>query len=474
MEAVNPGVSSPLSTPGLNEAERLQRFVQRGDEVAFRSLVEAHFNLVYSTALRRLEGDTHLAEDVAQTVFTDLARKAAVLPRRTVLAAWLYGATRRAAAKAVRTEHRRRVREQEALAMLESAPESSADWDMICPLLDDAMAALSAADRNAILLHYFERHGYRAIGAALGISDDAAQKRVARALGKLRTILLRRGVTLSAGSLAVALSAGTAQSAPASLSASICSASLAAASAAGPAGFAAMVLETTAAAKIQIATAAAALLLLVGGITAAAHAARPPQSSGHFVTIDLSARINGDLMTSWTPDYGSNHLQALGRGVRVLKSVPFDVRGVVQLQGAFWKEKARQLPERVEGIPVGSLGRRIHLLHASSARTDVKGTTVATLVVHYADGGEQRLPITQGVHCLDWWEWPKDHSTATDPNTVVAWTGRNPPADHHGATLRLFKTAFVNPQPDKEIQSVDYVSAMADSAPFMVGLTLEQ
>ena len=79
-----------------------------------------------------------------------------------------------------------------------------------------------------------------------------------------------------------------------------------------------------------------------------------------------------------------------------------------------------------------------------------------------------------GLDCLDWWAWPKGRSKVSDPNTLVAWTGRNPAATHQGAKLRLFKTAFENPQPDKEIKSIDYVSGMAVSAPFMIAMTLEK
>jgi len=128
--------------------------------------------------------------------------------------------------------------------------------------------------------------------------------------------------------------------------------------------------------------------------------------------------------------------------------------------------------ERVVTPQPGSCG--IHILHANSSFADPLGTMVASLVLHYTDGAEARLQIREGVHCLDWWAWPKGRSKVSDPNTLVAWTGRNPAATHQGAKLRLFKTAFVNPQPDKEIQSVDYVSGMAVSAPFMIAMTLEK
>ena len=147
---------------------------------------------------------------------------------------------------------------------------------------------------------------------------------------------------------------------------------------------------------------------------------------------------------------------------------------MVQLQGNEWKQRGYQFPEKVEGIRVGSVGHKIHLLHANSAFADPTGTTVATLVLHYPDGEQAQLDIRQGIEVLDWWEWPR--ALVKRPkgnNTVVAWTGSNPPAEHQGARIRLFDTTFVNPHSEREIQTIDYVSAMAGSAPFMVALTIE-
>src|SRR5678810_542362 len=100
-----------------DDARLLNRFVSSGEEAAFRELVGRHFGLVYSVALRQLNGDTHLAQDVAQMVFSDLARKGRFLSSRVVLSGWLYQATCFSASKVVRAEQRRRAREQEAAIM---------------------------------------------------------------------------------------------------------------------------------------------------------------------------------------------------------------------------------------------------------------------------------------------------------------------------------------------------------------------
>jgi RNA polymerase sigma factor (sigma-70 family) len=451
---------------------QLRQFVENGDEAAFGQLVSRHFNVVYGTALRLANGDASLAQDVAQTVFTDLARKARFLPGNIRLAGWLHQAARFSAAKAVRTEQRRRAREK-AFAMNDLLSEPPREPEQLRPLLDAALARLNAKDRDAVLLHFFEQKNFRAVGAALGLSDDAAQKRVGRALSKLRTILLRSGVPVSASSLSGFLSAAV-PSVPAGLASAVANTSLAKAGAMGPSSWIKMFMENLLAAKSKVAAAGLVVLLLSASGVYIFHPLQQVKQ-GSFISVDLSGYYNGGLDQSWTPAYGNNNLAALGEGRRVLKGIPFDIHGVVQLQGAEWKKRGYNYPETVEGIAVNTTGRRIHLLHATSAIADSPGTPVAALILHYADGAQTRFDIHQGVEALDWWDWPR--ASITKPagsNTTVAWTGSNLAAQHQGARIRLFDTVFMNPYPETEIQSVDYDSAMAGSAPFMVGLTVER
>ncbi|MGO8928401.1 MAG: RNA polymerase sigma factor [Limisphaerales bacterium] len=211
----------------MNDHELLQDYVQNGSQAAFAGLVERHVGLVHSAA-RRLVRDAHLAEDVTQEVFMLLARKAHRMGSDTILSAWLYRATRHVASETTRREGRRRHREQLAVETM-SQSTADAEWQQIEPLLDEAMANLSTADHDAIVLRYFESRSLRDVGAALGSSEDAAQKRVARALERLRMNLTRRGVTVSATALAAAVSSGAVQSAPAGLAVSAASVSFVAA-----------------------------------------------------------------------------------------------------------------------------------------------------------------------------------------------------------------------------------------------------
>ena len=208
--------------------ELLRHFARTNSGDAFAELVNRHVNLVYSAAFRQVNGDHHLARDIAQTVFTDLARKAAALAAGENLAGWLYTSAHFAAAKAVRSENRRRDREGK--FMREPADETApdADWEKIRPALDDAMHELKPADRDAILLRYFENRQFAEVGAKLGLKENAARMRVERALEKLRAVFTKRGIT-TVTTLAAVISAHAVQTAPVNLAATLTTASVAAA-----------------------------------------------------------------------------------------------------------------------------------------------------------------------------------------------------------------------------------------------------
>src|SRR5882724_10788163 len=216
----------------MSDSRKLLRDYAEGhDERAFSDLVSRHIDLVYSTALRRTGGDAHLAQDIAQIVFTDLARKAWRLPRDVVLSGWLYRHTCFRSAKALRSQRRRQIREREAVAMNARNNDTDTIWRQVAPALDEAMSGLNEHDRNAIVLRFFEQQPLREVGAALGTSDDAARMRIDRALEKLQKFLIGRGVTLSAGALAAVLAGEWVTAAPAGLAVGVASAALASASA---------------------------------------------------------------------------------------------------------------------------------------------------------------------------------------------------------------------------------------------------
>lgn len=221
----------------MEDAELLRRYAEASDQGAFAELVGRRLPLVYSAALRQVGGDAHLARDVAQQVFADLARKAAALAGRESLTGWLYTSAGYAAAKAVRTEQRRRRREREAHAMdeLTRNGEPTADWTVLRPVIDDAMRELNEGDREAVLLRYFENRAFAEIGVRLRLGENGARMRVERALDKLHGALARRGIGSSASALASALAVNAIGAAPSGLAGAI--AAGAPASAIGGSGF---------------------------------------------------------------------------------------------------------------------------------------------------------------------------------------------------------------------------------------------
>jgi RNA polymerase sigma factor (sigma-70 family) len=201
------------------DLELLARYSRQNAEEAFAELVRRHLNLVYSAALRQVRS-SHLAEEVAQSVFLKLARHAREIAPGTVLTAWLYQVSRREAIDVVRREARRQAREQIATEM--NAINATDDaWIHIEPLLDEAMHALDETDRTALLLRYFENKSLREVGATLGTSDDAAQKRVSRAVERLREFFSTRGIAVGTSALVMVLSANAVQAAPTLLAQSL-------------------------------------------------------------------------------------------------------------------------------------------------------------------------------------------------------------------------------------------------------------
>lgn len=198
-----------------DDSELLRRYAEEGSEAAFEELVRRRIALVYGSAFRQL-GDVHRTKEVVQVVFTDLARKASALCRRPVLVSWLYTSTHYAVANLSRQERRRRVREHEAQLMqdIDAGGGPSADWDRMRPFLDKELHALSTRDRDAVLLRYFESKSFAEIGETLSLSEEAARKRVERALESLRVRLGGQGVASTAAMLSAILTEQAAIAAP--------------------------------------------------------------------------------------------------------------------------------------------------------------------------------------------------------------------------------------------------------------------
>jgi len=188
----------------------LAAYVANGSNEAFQRLVQQFGGLVYATARRQLNGDEHLAQDAMQQVFADLARKAAKLKREGNLGGWLHCHTCFVCSAIRRSDSRRRARESAASELAGAGAGEPAHWPDAEARLDDAINDLKEPDRIAIIARFFERAPLRAVGELFGTSEDATQKRVARAVDRLREKLGQRGVAIPAAALAAGLNSATA------------------------------------------------------------------------------------------------------------------------------------------------------------------------------------------------------------------------------------------------------------------------
>jgi len=204
-----------------SDSDLLRTYVLDASGPAFTEVVRRNIALVHSCVLRRVGGDTHLAEDVTQRVFTDLARKAPKLTKLTSVAGWLYVAANLASAETVRKERRRKTREILASQMIEigvhEGAQSQEEWSRLRDLLDELICGLDVGDREVVVLRYFSKRSYSEIGGVAGTTDEGARKRVERALEKLRAKLEKAGVRSSMDALEAELAKDSASEPPVTL-----------------------------------------------------------------------------------------------------------------------------------------------------------------------------------------------------------------------------------------------------------------
>ena len=200
----------------MQDDKLLTQYARDGSQAAFGQLVARHLTLVYSTCLRET-GLPSQAEDAAQVVFLLLARKAKSLRAGPSLAGWLYKAARFVAKDVRKQEARRHLREEAVMQEETRRQEQFApEWEVVEPLLNDALSALKPGEREAVLLRFIEGHSLAETGAALGLSEDAARMRVARAVEKMRRHLTARGAAVTVVILTGLLTSEAARPSPAS------------------------------------------------------------------------------------------------------------------------------------------------------------------------------------------------------------------------------------------------------------------
>jgi RNA polymerase sigma factor (sigma-70 family) len=289
--------------PETDDIELLAQYARENSEAAFAALVERHLNLVYSVALRHTR-NPHAAEEITQAVFIILAKKAWSLSAKTVLPGWLYQTARLTAANYLRTEIRRQNREQE--AHMQFIPSESADdpaWEQIAPHLDEAISQLRGADRDALVLRYFENKSLREVGDAMGLQERAAQKRVNRAVEKLRAFFSKRGISLTTAIIAGVVSANSVQAAPAGLAVTITATAIKGSAVAGSTlALVKGTMKIMTWIKLKFAATVAATVLLAGGATVVLAAIAEPASPDQIQTTNLLQAAQNDDYDAFMAD----------------------------------------------------------------------------------------------------------------------------------------------------------------------------
>jgi thiol-disulfide isomerase/thioredoxin len=194
----------------------------------------------------------------------------------------------------------------------------------------------------------------------------------------------------------------------------------------------------------------------------------PPDAPiSELVYIDIRSKGNAKLADDLSDSEGNN-LAELPRGEQTFGDVKFRIDdSLIQLAGKQLPER----PEKVQGIPVNRKFERLYILHGTGwAPPD--GTVIGQYVVHYEDDTTATIPIVYGEDVRNWWNG--DDSSAVTRGKVV-WTGSNPAAKQYDLALRLYLAVWENPQPDKQVTSIDYVSTnTTDAAPFCVAITAKE
>jgi RNA polymerase sigma factor (sigma-70 family) len=340
------------------DQQLLSDYAENRAETAFAELVRRHIDLVHSAAFR-LTGEAHSAQDVTQAVFLALANNAARLASHPVLPGWLHTTTRHLAAKTIRAAVRRQTREQEAAAMHELlSPEPDLPWDELAPHLDAALGELSEPERDAVLLRYFEKKTAPEIAAALGIGTDAAQKRVNRAVDRLRDLLAKRGIKAGAAGLATLLSTQAVQAAPLGLAAAVSSAALLSAGTGAGVGLAAAA-KTIAMTTLQKSLVTATLALSLGfGVYEVSQSSRLTDRLAALEQTEAQARLAAERrLASLAADNTRLHAEADRLNAEALAAAQARTADAATAQDpslramADWLERVQTLKDRMKARP---------------------------------------------------------------------------------------------------------------------------
>ncbi len=357
----------------MNDQELLHQFVRERHEGAFRELVKRHIDMVYSAARRQVRNAAS-AEDVTQTVFATLATHASKV-RAEILAGWLLTTTRYAALNTLRAQGRRQRHEREAAMNHREDQPANPQWNDISSLLDEAVATLKREDRDALALKFFQGKKVAEVAIALGISEEAAQKRVYRAVERLRTFFARHGINPSNATLTTLVAVNAVQSAPPALLAALSSASLASIAAGSASGMGKGLVTIMAWTKTQIAVASIAAVTAVttAGVIVTKHLASP--------SLARQVQVPVTVPQPAPPGTNAQNLRLLGQAI------------VVNANANDWKplfeQRYRLAPgENIKFVPAPFIPERLEYFRATAPAPQVKTIPRGTDSYLFIDDGQ--------------------------------------------------------------------------------------
>jgi RNA polymerase sigma factor (sigma-70 family) len=472
----------------------IAQFNARHNEDAFAALVKQHINLVFATALRQV-GDGGAAEEIAQTVFVVLAQSCGKLGSHPTIAGWLYQTTLNKSREWLRSELRRRHREQVAVNLALAKAEGDSVWSPLVPLLDEALLKLSEPDRLSVILHYMEGRGFQEVGSVLGISEDGARKRVNRCLDELARFFRHRGFAVPAAASVAPLFALSSHAAPAGLAASATPAALAAAQSAASTSaltFVKGALKIMAWTKTKTAIVVGAGLLLASGTTTlivfrhdiadnltraggrraiANHLAAPLDLTAHYTT-----------PASYFDKITQYHVwKTVPRGFQVFDHVPLQIDGMFCLWGGRNAAGGLVFPEKVLGIEVNQKFESLYVYHGAFFPSR-DNTPVCEVVFHYEDGSTATNQLLYGSDIVEWAARPgkkantptgphaKTANDPTGPNSKAAWVGGTD-VPGKNRPVRFCLTAIANPQPSIKVTSMDWFSCKSQTSACIMAMT---
>jgi RNA polymerase sigma factor (sigma-70 family) len=465
----------------LTDGQLLERFAMghgEAAELAFAALVERHGPMVLRVC-RAVLRDEHDAEDAFQATFLVLVRRTGSLWVSDSLGPWLYGVAQRVACSARAAEARRRRHEQKAAELAPARPAGARGDADLERSLHEEIGRLPERYRAPVVLCLLEGLTHEQAARHLGWPSGTLKSRLAHGRERLRSRLVRRGLTPAVALSAATLVERSARAAvPAALAKVTARAALRlatgrASAGAVPAAVDALALGVKRGQPMIKACLATVAVLAVGAVGALGFSPEPPAGRAvagvEFLFIDIQPKGNHRLVDDFSSLEGNN-LAGVPLGAHKLGGTPFLIgERLIRVRG----ENAPNPPAAVEGVAIGARFDSLHILHSTMLGSGFgvdDGAEIGSYVVRYADRTEERISIIYGADVRDWW---RDSDPSEASRARIAWAGPNGATGDDGE-VRLFSVAWKNPHPDKRVASIDFATKDTPCAPFLVALTLER